>query len=86
MQARLAQESRRLFHSRRSCRARRVPVRVVERLPALGPAQTAVVIARNVEEAAVAPMTPPVLPESRRSSTLLDRGASRTLARGNPVL
>lgn len=88
--ARLALENRRLFRNRPNRRARRVPARAVGRLPVLGPvppvAVTVAVIARNVEEVAVVRMTPPVLRESRRSSMLSDRGASRTLARGSPVL
>lgn len=90
MGAHLALENRRPFRSRPSRRVHRVPVRAVERLPVPDPVPPVVVIvaviARNVEEVAVVRMTPPALRESRRSSMLSDRGASRTLARGSPVL
>lgn len=83
-------ENRHPFHSRPKRQARPVPARVVERLLVLDlvppVAVIAVVIARNVEEAAVLRTTPPVLRESRRSLMLLGRGANRMPARGNPVL
>lgn len=90
MEAHLALENRRPFRCRPNRRARRVLARAVGRLLVPGPvppvAVIVVVIARNVEEAAAVRMTPPALRESRRSSMPSDRGASRTLARGSPVL
>jgi len=88
MGAHLVLENLRRFHSQQNRRVRRVPAKVAEKLPALDPvppvAVIVAVIARNVGE--VVRMTLLALRESRRSLMLLGRGASRTLARGSPVL
>lgn len=90
MEAHLVLENRHLFRSRPKRQAHPVPAKVVEKLLVRDPvppvAVIAVVIARNVEEAAVLRMTPPALRESRHSLMLSGRGANRTPARGNPVL
>lgn len=90
MEAHLVLENRHLFRNQPKHRARPVLARAVEKLLVLSlvppVAVIAVVIVRNVEEAAVLQTTPPVLRESRRSLMLSGRGANRTLARENLVL
>lgn len=89
MEARPVLENRLLFRNRQNRRAHRVPAKVVERLPALGPAPpVAVIVAvivRSVEKVVVQ-MTLPALQGSQHCLMLSDRGANRTLARENPVL